>query len=126
MSEIQKLLKQLAEEKGDSTLASLLSKHFSDDERDFKEIKSRLEKREEIAVINGEHLSHINKSIEEVRDVLTNHIKAVEPILIEYQLKQETERVLVRIGAKIRQYGTLTVFIASIIGAYYAIKGFFQ
>ena len=51
MSEIQKLLKQLAEEKGDSTLASLLSKHFSDDERDFKEIKSRLEKREEIAVI---------------------------------------------------------------------------
>lgn len=126
MTDIKTQLKKLSIEKGDETLAILLAKHFEDDERDFKDIKERLATREEIAIINGEHLSHINKNMEELRDILTKHISAVEPILIEYQLKKETERVFVRIGAKIKQYGLITVFISSVIGAWYVIRNFFN
>ena len=113
----QQLLEKLSEERGDKTLSLLLSQHFKDDERDFKDIKEKLAKREEIAIINGEHLSHINKNIEELKTILDTHIKAVEPILQEYQDKQATARIL-------KRYGKSIIGVGALVGAWIAIKNF--
>ena len=47
---------------------SILKKHFEDDEKNFSEIKSNLEKHSQIGIQNGEHLSFFNKNLVELKN----------------------------------------------------------
>lgn len=104
-------------------------KHFEDDAVAFKNIDDKFEKSTEIAKINGEHMSHIrndlttyNTKIDSLTDIVTKHIKAVEPILTNYNDTQATKRTLSRFMSPIIAF---ILTLASIIGAYYVIVGVF-
>lgn len=109
-------------------MAETYRKHDANDAREFTAINKKLDRREEIAIINGQHLSAINKNMEEInktiQDVILPHITAVSPILQEFQEKQETERTLTRITIKIKKYGVTVVFIGSVITGLIIIKNF--
>lgn len=47
---------------------TILKKHFKDDEKNFLEIKSNLEKHSQISIQNGEHLSFFNKNLVELKN----------------------------------------------------------
>ena len=107
-------------------LFDLLQGHFEDDKVAFGKIDSRLNKNETICVQNGEHMSHIRKDLTEVNakiskltDTLSNHIKAVEPILTNYQDTQATYRTF---GRMFRPVISTVLTLASLIGAWFVIK----
>lgn len=108
-----------------SDLFEIMNKHFEDDETAFGGINKKLDKREEIAIINGEHLSHIGARLKNIEDrqteqatinkTILEHITEVKPILQNYKDTQATKRVLAG-------YGKGIVLIGAIIGAWVAIK----
>lgn len=121
----------------DNPMYILFSHHIEDDNKEsennkksFEEINKKLDRREEIAIINGTHLSDIGKSLAEinktVQDVILPHITAVSPILKEYQEKQENERAFMRLGANIKKYGFWVTFIASVLLGLVAIVNFLK
>lgn len=128
------------DEKNSLTLEKMADQnkqHYADDERNFSAINDKLDKREELAKIHGDHLSHIRKEMVEskqdigeikkiVQDIILPHITATSPILKEYQEKQETERTLIRIGTSIKKYGLIVVLFASILAGIVTIINFFK
>lgn len=109
-------------------MANTYREHDANDAREFTAINKKLDRREEIAIINGQHLSAINKNMEEInktiQDIILPHITAVSPILVEFQERKETERTITRITMKIKKYGLVVVFLSSVIGGLVIIKNF--
>lgn len=115
--ETKEQLNTLSKDETTSLLSTLLIKHFEDDEKSFKIINDKLNEREEIAVINGQHLSYISRDINSIKDTISEHIKKVEPVILEYQDKKATVRV-------IAQYTKIVVGLGGLVGAILAIKEF--
>lgn len=108
---------------------SAMLKHFEDDAVAFKSIDDKFEKNNQIGIINGEHMSHIrndlstyNTKIDSLTDIVSKHIKAVEPILTNYNDAQATKRTIGRFTTPIIGF---ILTLASVIGAYYVIVGLF-
>ena len=107
-------------------LFHLLQGHFEDDKVAFNKIDGRLNKNEQICIQNGDHMSHIRKDLTEVNlkiskltDTLSSHIKAVEPILTNYQDTQATYRTF---GRLVKPVVSWVLTIGSLIGAWFVIK----
>lgn len=106
-------------------------KHNKDDATTFARMDKRAEKHEELMKINGEHLSHLRndlsntmnnvqdlkKDVKEIKEIMLEHIKKVEPILEEYRDRVGTKRTL-------KKYTQGTVIVAGAIGAWTIIKEF--
>jgi hypothetical protein len=106
----------------------ILENHFEDDRIAFGKISDRFDKNDEIAVQNGNHMSFIRKDLTEVNnkiskltDTLSSHIKAVEPILTNYQDTQATYRTFARLARPVI-VGIIT--LGSVISAWLVIKSF--
>lgn len=102
-------------------LTKILEKHFEDD-------NIRFNKLEELATINGNHLSYFNKNLEEVKGMLgeqnrvnAEHIKRVEPMIAAYERDTAFSKTL---GEKGKKWGVRITMVASIIGGWYVIKNF--
>lgn len=112
-----------------SDIYNAMLQHFKDDSVAFKRIDDKFQKNNELAKQNGEHMSHIrvdltkyNVKIDDLTDIVTKHILAVEPILNTYNDNQATKRTIGRLTSPMVA-GILT--LASVIGAYYVIVGVF-
>lgn len=110
-----------------SDIYNAMTQHFKDDAIAFSKIDEKFEKNNQIAINNGEHMSHIrldlttyNKKIDSLTEIVTTHITAVEPILSTYNDTQATKRTIMRIATPII---TFVLTFASLIGAYYVIIG---
>lgn len=109
-------------------LIKMLEKHFSDD-------TERFDKLQELATLNGTHLSYFNKNLEEVKKILekqnetsensqrtlTDHIKRVEPMISAYEKDNEFNKIL---GNKTKKWATRVGAVATLIGALYVIRSF--
>lgn len=110
-------------------LLNTLKNHFVDDAVAFNKIDDRFEKINELSRQNGEHMSHIrndlstyNTKIDSLTEIVTKHIKAVEPILTNYNDAQATKRTIGRWTTPLVGF---ILTLASVIGAYYVIVGLF-
>ena len=109
----------------------ILLKHFEDDRNAFEKIDKCFDKMQEadekfaeINRQNGEHFSHFNsllvqlkRSIEEHRDESKKHRERVEPMLLAYEDNQAT-------GRTFKKWGGRLFFAAAAVGAVIAIKNF--
>lgn len=110
--------------------------HTEDDKRAFGHINAKLEKREQIAEQNGEHMSNIGlrlATIEKVQSeqakmheeqihtnkTILQHIEDIKPIIQNYKDVQATKRVFTK-------YGKGAVWVSTVIGALYLIKEFIR
>lgn len=121
--ETDEILKNYAlhEKLGDNVILQLLEAHFRDDKKEFAEIKNNQLKFQEINKQNGEHFSHFNVLILEIKKMLQDHMKRVEPMVLSY----EKDKQFYGTGKdKLYKWGGRAVFAASVIGAWYAIKAF--
>lgn len=111
-----------------SDILNAMIQHFKDDAVAFRNIDEKFNKYNEIATTNGEHMSYIakdlntyNTKIDNLTEIVTKHITAVEPILSTYNDTQVIKRVFVKITAPVVAF---ILTLGSLIGAYYAIVGF--
>lgn len=105
-------------------LMTLLKQHFEDDRANFKEIRSHMEKHEELTRINGEHMSAIGSELKQVKDLLVclkesddrqdktlaTHIERVEPMLLSFESRKTFFK-------EARTFGESVVTGAKILGA---------
>lgn len=106
------------------TLLVLLKQHFLDDEKSFGEIKANQKKFQEINAQNGEHFSHFNSLLVEMKQMIVEdrkeakaHRERVEPMLLSWEDSIATGKVL-------KGWGRNVGYIASAIIALYAIRDF--
>lgn len=106
-------------------------KHNKDDATTFARMDKRAEKHEELMKISGEHLSHLRndlnitmndvqdlkKDVKEIKEIMLEHIKKVEPILEDYRDKEGAKRTF-------KKYARGTALVAGAIGAWTIIKEF--
>lgn len=90
-------------------------------EEQKKEYDDRFTKLTEILELNGQHLSFFNKNLEEVKMIMTDHIKRVEPMLLSYETDKQFNELL---NKKTKKWGVRIGLVASAIGSFYVIKQF--
>ncbi len=119
----------------DSTLTILLKQHFKEDDASFADIRAHLKKNEEIAIFNGEHMSHIRKDlsittkgIDEVKAMLAAqnrdmeaHKARIEPMINSYERDKIADEVNRRRGSTFIKY---VMSISGLIGAWWVIRDF--
>lgn len=112
-----------------SDIYNAMLQHFKDDAVAFEKIDDKFEKNNQIAKDNGLHMSFIRKDlstyntkIDSLTEIVSKHIKAVEPILTNYNDTQATKRTLSKFVTPIVGF---ILTLASVIGAYYVIVGVF-
>lgn len=113
------------------TIKEVLEHHFRDDEVAFGKIDKRFDKHEELMVINGEHLSHLNSNLvkqgqvsldvksmlieqnkrsDEHRKMLKEHMDRVEPVIKAYEDEVAGRKYVSKKGENV-------IKLAQIIGA---------
>lgn len=109
-------------------IQKILEEHFESDKKQFAKL-------EELATINGGHLSYFNKNLEEVKTMLqeqnrinleqqktlTEHISRVEPMLSAYE---EDTKFWKTLGFKAKKWSVGIGIVGSVIGSLYVIKAF--
>ncbi len=75
-------------------LEEKLTRHFLDDEKSFGDLRLGLERMNELMRLNGEHLSHIRKDMNEMNSTFLQHTVRVEPMLKAFQ-DRKTVRIAV-------------------------------
>lgn len=112
-------------------MADQYKEHDKADAVNFREIKDTQHEHVELMKVHGEHLSHfrsdlnitmndvkeLKEDVKEIKVIMLEHIKKVEPILEEYRDKEGVKRTFKRLA----NGGGL---IASLIGAWIIIREF--
>lgn len=111
-----------------TTTKEMLEHHFDDDKISFAKIDKRFEKHEELMMINGEHLSYLNKNLVEQNDKIDDLAVSLEEIKKtldamkgmkkDYDNKQGFKSV-------IKENYILIISIATLIGAFLTINSVF-
>lgn len=103
-----------------------MMKHFEEDNKNFGEINTKTDKLSEQMTINGEHMSHFNKNLLEIKDTLQKHIlheesryKRIEPIVIEYWENKDFNKEL---NVRAKKWGSRVTWTAATITALYVLK----
>lgn len=112
----------------EENLSVILLKHFEDDnqafkkiDEQFKEMRKHDERFAEIIKQNGEHFSHMAKSMSEIHTTLSDHIVRVEPMLVKYEENTRFYASLTKRGAIMLK---IAGAVGSTIGLFYLFKDF--
>lgn len=103
-----------------------LVKHFEEDSRSFGGLNTKTDKLQEQMLLNGEHLSHFNKNIVELKNMvqeqteinkaqsirLEEHIRRVEPMLKSYEVNAQFNTVF---GDRLKKWGGRITFTAAVL-----------
>ena len=123
-----------------------MQKHSDEDDENFGALRNNFGRLEELMILNGEHLSHIRKDMNETNTTMREHFeeekryrqetvdwrtemkkdvetikKNVAPVIQEYAEGQENKRVWERTVVPMKKTGAAVIGVSAVLGAIYYI-----